>query len=82
MNTKPTLARFNIVATTIAAASSAFIAIVLLTLVAALFQRDGVPFERIVAAERSCTTYVFVSERETCQRAYLASAHVRNLAVR
>lgn len=82
MNAKPVLARPHVVTTTVAAALSSVIAIGLLTAVAGLFQRDGAPFEQVVIAERACTNYAFVSERETCVRLYLAASRFRNVASR
>jgi hypothetical protein len=82
MNAKPVLARPHVVTTIIAAALSVLIAIGLLSGVTGLFQRDGVPFEQVVIAERACTNYGFVSERETCVRLYLAASRVSNVASR
>src|SRR6266436_3357562 len=71
MNAKPTLARPRLVTTIVATALSALIAIGLLSGVAALFQRDGAPFEQAVIAEHACANYAFVSEREACVRLFV-----------
>ena len=76
MNAKPTLARPHVAATLVAAALSTLIAIGILTAVIGLFQRDGVPFEQVVIAERACSNHAFVSERETCMRSFLTASHV------
>jgi len=82
MNAKPVLARSHVVTNIVATALSALIAIGLLSAVAGLFQRDGAPFEQVVIAERACTNYAFVSEREACVRLFLATSRVRNVASR
>lgn len=82
MSTKPVFPNPRIVTTIGVAALSALIAICLLNAVTGLFQRDGVPFEQIVIAERACTNHAFVSEREACVRAFLAASRVRNVASR
>ena len=81
MTAKPTLARPQVVTTIVAAATSAFIAIGLLTAVTDLFQREGAPFEQVVIAERVCAN-AFVSEREACVRLYLATSRFRTVASR
>src|SRR5215212_2613068 len=58
---------------TIFAAVSAFVAVGLLSAVAVSFQSSGAPFEKVVAAESACKQYVYVSDRETCMNAWLAS---------
>ena len=82
MNTTPTLARSHVVSTIGAAALSSCIAIGLLAAVADLFQRDGTPFKHVVIAEQACANYVFVSERETCVRSYLAASRFQIVASR
>jgi hypothetical protein len=82
MSTKPVFPNPRIVTTIVVATLSALIAICLLNAVTGLFQRDGVPFEQVVIAERACADYAFVSEREACVRAVLAASRVRNLASR
>lgn len=56
------------------AALSGFVAISLLGGVAFLFQREGTPMERWVAAERECARLAYVSERDACVRAHLQGA--------
>ena len=80
MNAKPVLARPHVVATIVAAALSALIAIGLLSAVIGLFQGHGAPFEQVVIAEHACTNYEFVSEREACVRLYVAPSRVSNVA--
>jgi hypothetical protein len=82
MNAQPTLARPRVVTTVAAAALSTVIAIGLLTAVTSLFQRDGAPYEQVVIAEHACANYAFVSEHETCVRAYLATSRVQSVASR
>ena len=65
-----------------AAALSVIIALGLFAGIPNAFQRDGTPYERIVAAERTCSEYKFVSERDDCVRSRLASAQPRNVASR
>ena len=65
-----------------AAALSAFVAISLLGGVALLFQKDGAPMERWVAAERECAQHVYVSERDACVRARLQGARQTAIAKR
>lgn len=84
MNAKPTLASPHVARTIVAAALAAVIAIGLLNAVSRLFQRDGAPFERLVAAERACVHCAFESERKTCVGSYLAAsrARIQNIASR
>ena len=65
---------------TIAAAGAAFVAVGLLSAVAVSFQRDGAPFERVAAAERACKHYEYVSERESCMNAWLATTRTATIA--
>lgn len=80
MNTKPVLARPHIGATIVASVLSVLIGIGLLAAVAGLLLRDGAPLEQLVIAEHACADHVFVSERETCMRLFLAASHVQNVA--
>ena len=80
MNAKPTFAAPSPLSITVAAALAAFIAIGLLTAVVFLFQRDGTPLEQLATAERACTQHVYISERETCIREWLAAARASNVA--
>jgi hypothetical protein len=82
MKAKPSSARTLSLSITVAAALATFIAIGLLTAVAFLFQRDGVPLEQLAAAERACTQHIYVSEREACMREWLAAAHTNRVARR
>jgi len=82
LNTTPTLARPHIVSTIGAAALSSCVAIGLLAAVADIFQRDGAPFKHVVIAEQACAHHVFVSERATCVRLYLAASRFQVVASR
>ena len=79
---RPTFSRPHAASTLVAAASAALIAIGLLTFVTGAFQRDGAPFEQLVVAERACAKEVYVSERESCMRAYLAASRPESVASR
>ncbi len=82
MNTKPQALDLRAITRIVIAAVSAVIAIGIFTAVTALLQRDGVPFEQLVNAERACTGYTFKSEREDCVRAYVAASRGRVVASR
>lgn len=60
-----------------AAALSTLLAAGVLTGVASLFQRDGVPFEQAVFAERACAEYRYASEQDACMSAFAARATLR-----
>ena len=68
MNAKPVFARPCFLLCFIAALLSAVISAGLLAAVSGLFHSDGIPFGKVVAAERACRNRVFVSEREECVR--------------
>ena len=72
MNAKPTLARPRFLTCFIAALLSAVISAGLLGAVSGLFQSAGIPFGKVVVAERPCRDHAFVSEREECMRRELA----------
>jgi hypothetical protein len=72
MNAKPTLARSRFLPCFVAVLLSAVISAGLLGAVIGLFHSDGIPFGRVVAAERTCRDHAFVSEREECVRRELA----------
>lgn len=74
MNDLPTLSRPNVAVTFVAAALAGLIGIGVLGLVTGMFQRDGTPFEQLVAAERACVGHVYDSERKACIAAYVAQA--------
>ena len=82
MNARPTFPRSSSFSITLAATLATCIAIGFLTAVAFLFQRDGVPFEKLAAAERACTQHVYVSDREACMREWLEAAHASNVAIK
>jgi len=80
MNATLKLPRRHPITSALAAVLSVVIALVLLGSVTELFQRDGTPFEQLVAAEHACTNYAYASEREACVRVYLATARLKVLA--
>jgi hypothetical protein len=65
-----------------AAALATVIAIGIFTLVADLFQSRGAPLAQLAAAERACAARVYVSERETCMKEWLAASHGNSVARR
>ena len=72
MKAKPTLARPHFLPCFIAALLSAVISAGLLGAVSGLFYSAGIPFGRVIAAERTCRDHAFVSEREEGVRRDLA----------
>jgi hypothetical protein len=80
MNAAPKLPRRHPITSALAVVLSVVIALALLGGVSQLFQRDGTPFEQLVAAEHACANYGYASEREPCVRVYLATARLRVLA--
>lgn len=80
MHAKPTLSQPRGLTISIAAAFSAIVAVGSLTAVAWLFQREGMPFEQLVAAERACAAHQYVSERESCIDDWLVAAKARRIA--
>jgi len=72
MSTQPFRSRLG--ATVTAGALAVLVSSALLGGVLALFLRDGMPFEQVLIAERACSEPRFVSEREACMRAFMATA--------
>jgi hypothetical protein len=68
------------ISTAVVAAVAAAIAIGLLSLVVSMFRSDGSPFEQVVAAEKACKQYTYVSERENCMNEWLAAARATRVA--
>jgi hypothetical protein len=64
----------------VAAALAGIIATGIFVGVTVLFQRDGRPLERLVAAERACMGHAYVSERAACMREWAAAARSASLA--
>ncbi len=62
------------------AAAAAFVAVGLLSAVAVSFQRGGAPYEQLAAAERACIHVTYVSEREACMNAWVASRRAATVA--
>jgi len=65
-----------------AVAFAIVIAVTLLSTLTGAFRQDGTPFEQVVEAQRACASRAYVSERETCQREYLAARQVGRVAAR
>jgi hypothetical protein len=82
MNAKSALAQPHVGTKLVAAALSALIGISLLSAVTGLFQRNGTPFDQVVAAERACADRAYVSEIETCVRSNLAASRLQRIAGR
>jgi hypothetical protein len=80
MNANSTVPQPSSFSTTIIAAVAAFIALGVLSSVAFLFQRDGAPMERLVAAEHACSQHVYISERQACVREWLVAAQSSRIA--
>jgi hypothetical protein len=80
MNAKPTLNQPRGLTVSLAAAFSAVVAVGSLSAVAWLFQREGLPFEQLVAAERACAAHPYASERESCIKDWLAASKSRRVA--
>jgi hypothetical protein len=68
MAVRPRFARPPILSQLLAALLACTLSGSLLGVVSGLFQREGAPFSRMVAAARDCGGYAFVSEREACIR--------------
>ncbi|HUH93187.1 MAG TPA: hypothetical protein VL742_08600 [Casimicrobiaceae bacterium] len=68
MNARPEFGRPPVLSQLAGALVACALSGSLLGAVSGLFQRDGVPFERLVAAAHGCAGYAFVSEREACIR--------------
>jgi hypothetical protein len=82
MSARPTLPRRPAAASFVSAVLAALIAIGVLGAIVGLFQRDGIPFEQVVAAERACAGHAYASARDACVRADLAAAGVERVASR
>ena len=80
MNATPKLPRRHPVTSALAVVLSVVIALALLSGVTELFQRDGTPFEQLVAAAHACANYAYASEREARVRVYVATARLTVLA--
>jgi hypothetical protein len=68
MIVKPDAPRSSVATHFVAAALAAIITVGILTGVTELILLGGLPFERLVAAERACANREYVSEREACLR--------------
>jgi hypothetical protein len=72
MTTKSTLPHPRPLTCFIAAVLAGTMTTITFSGVTALLQRDGMPFEQQVAAERACADRAYLSEREACVRQWLA----------
>jgi hypothetical protein len=82
MNATPAFARRSAAVHVAAAALAVLIGLGTLGAVTGMFQREGTPFEQLVAAEQACADRTFVSEREACVRLFIAATRVQNVASR
>ena len=72
MTTKPILPHPRALICFIAAVLAGTITAGIFSGVTNLLQRNGMPFEQQVAAERACADRAYLSEREACVRQWLA----------
>ncbi|MEO8303152.1 MAG: hypothetical protein ABI724_03440 [Betaproteobacteria bacterium] len=79
---KPNLPPLSPITHFIAATLAGIVTVGLFAGVTDLFQHDGKPMERIVAAERACVGHAYVSEREACVRQRLAATPIVSVASR
>jgi hypothetical protein len=82
MTAKPELPRRPVAVTVASAALAALIGIGVLGGVTGLFQRGGLPFEQLAAAEQAGADRAYVSERDACVRSWLAAAAFERFASR
>ena len=80
MKAEPTLTAKDALLTFGTAALAAIIGVTIFSTIAYLFQRDGRPFERLVAAERACAHLNYQSERQACMNAQLAASQTGTVA--
>ena len=80
MNATSTFASPKSILVFSAAVLAGVIATGLLSAVVLLFQSRGVPLERLVAAERACAQLIYLSERETCMKQWLAERRATSVA--
>jgi hypothetical protein len=80
VNAKQSASNLRPVAHFIAAAMAGVITTGILAGITELFQHNGRPMERLVAAERACMGHAYVSEREACMREWAAAARSASMA--
>ncbi len=80
MGSRPALPRTNPIVAAAAAGLAAVACVVCLSTVVNLFLAGGTPMERLVVAERSCSTHRYISEREECVRQWLVAADNQRIA--
>jgi hypothetical protein len=81
MSARPNFAFPGSTLTVATAALATVIAFGILWGVVTLFQNRGAPMERLVAAERACAQYVYLSERQACMNEWLAASQPRIVAL-
>ena len=69
---KPDVPQSSLATRFVAAALAAIITVGILTGVTELILLGGLPFERLVAAERACSNHDQVSGRDACMREWAA----------
>ena len=72
MRVEPKLER-HVAASWGAALLAAIMAIGVFASVLVLFSIEGRPMERLAVAERVCSTHIYASERDRCERRWLAA---------
>jgi hypothetical protein len=72
MTVKPDARQSSLAIRFVAAALAAIITVGILTGVTELILLGGLPFERLVAAERACSNHHYISERDACMREWAA----------
>ena len=80
MIVKPDVPKSSLAAHFVAAALAALITVGIFTGVTELILLGGLPFERLVAAERACSIHDYVSERDACMREWAASQRTVSVA--
>jgi hypothetical protein len=81
MSARPNFAFPGSTLTVATAALATVIAFGILWGVVTLFQNRGAPMERLVAAERACAQYVYLSEHQACMNEWLAASQPRIVAL-
>jgi len=80
MIAKPDAPQSSLAAHFVAAALAAIITVGILTGMTELILLGGLPFERLVVAERACAGHEYVSDREACMREWAALQRPVSLA--
>ena len=80
MIVKPDVPQSSLATRFVAVALAALITAGIFTGVTELLLLGGLPFERLVAAERACSNHDYVSERDACMREWAASQRTVSVA--